>query len=83
MNGQRRVNRGRYSSNHSGWDAIGLADDLVRRVHDLFTSAQFLVKFDLWNEHQPLGDARSAEIWMCGATALVPWQANEGDEPLT
>ena len=49
-----------------------LVRGMEQRFYDVFTSAQFIVKFDLWNEHQPLGDARSAEIWMCGATALVP-----------
>jgi len=34
----------------------------------MFTSTQFVVKFDLWNEHQSLGDERAAEIWMVGAT---------------
>jgi hypothetical protein len=40
-------------------------------LHGVFTSAQFIVKFDLWNDLQEQGDVSLAKIWMGGTGVPV------------
>jgi hypothetical protein len=40
-------------------------------LHGVFTGAQFIVKFDLWNDLQEQGDVSLAKIWMGGTAVPV------------
>ena len=44
---------------------------MEQRFHDVFTSVQLIVKFDLWDDEQERQGVGLTEIWLAGTRVPV------------